>query len=126
MKATKITYWITTGLVSGGMLLASYSYFADPHIPEAFVHLGFPDWFRVELGLAKFLGLVALILPMIPARVKEWAYAGFFINFVNAFLAHLISGDPVSAWIAPLVLLVMLITSYVTFHKLKSANGEKN
>lgn len=84
---------------------------------EGFAHIGFPDWFRMELGIAKLLGALALAIPAIPARVKEWAYAGFFINFLSAFLAHYFTGDPASNLIAPIVLLVLLIASYVAREK---------
>jgi hypothetical protein len=56
-------------------------------------HLGFPDYFRIELGAGKLLGAIALILPFVPRKVKEFAYAGFTIIFVSAFIAHLASGD---------------------------------
>jgi DoxX-like protein len=39
-------------------------------------HLGFPAYFRVELSWAKLLGVVLLLAP-VPARLKEWSYAGF-------------------------------------------------
>lgn len=117
MKAQKITYWITTSLVSAAMLLSAYSYFFIPLMKEGMAHVGFPDWFRVELGTAKFFGALALILPFVPARIKEWAYVGFFINFFSAALAHIMKDDPALWWIRPFVLLLFLVTSYITYHK---------
>jgi len=117
MKALKITYFISTGLVVLGMLFSVYNYFFNPDLKEAFRHLGFPDWFRVELGTAKLLGALALGIPVIPARIKEWAYVGFFINFFSAFLAHYEMGDPSFNQAAPLVLLLLLVISYMSFHK---------
>jgi hypothetical protein len=84
MKAIKITYWITTGLIVLGMLANVYNYFFNPALKVAFAHLGFPDWFRVELGIAKLLGAFALAIPAVPARVKEWAYFGFSLSFLSA------------------------------------------
>ncbi len=46
-----------------------------------------PDYFRIELSWAKFAGLAALLVPMVPARLKEWAYAGFAIKLVSALIA---------------------------------------
>lgn len=37
------------------------------------------QFFRVELSWAKLLGVVLMLAP-VPARLKEWAYAGFAIN----------------------------------------------
>lgn len=118
MKARKITYWITTGLVVLGMLFSVYNYFFNPALKTAYVHVRFPDWFRVELGIAKLLGSLALAIPVVPARVKEWAYVGFFINFFSAFLAHYEIGDPAFNQIAPLLLLLLVVISYITYHKL--------
>lgn len=117
MKAIKITYWITTGLIVLGMLANVYNYFFNPALKVAFAHLGFPDWFRVELGLAKLLGAFALAVPAVPARVKEWAYFGFSISFSSAILAHYQAGDPAFNLIAPFVILLLLVISYVSFHK---------
>jgi hypothetical protein len=117
MKAFKITYWITTGIVVLLMLISFYNYFFNPALKEAYAHVGFPDWFRVELGIAKLLGALALAIPMVPARIKEWAYVGFFINFFSAFLSHYLIGDPAFNQIMPLVLLLLVVVSYITFHK---------
>ena len=51
----------------------------------------------MELSWAKLLG-VALMLAPVPARLKEWAYAGFAINLVSALIAHLAVGDAPEAW----------------------------
>lgn len=120
MKALKITFYISTYLVVLGMAASAASYFFVPLVKDSFTHTGFPDWFRVELGLAKALGVLALGIPAIPARIKEWAYFGFFIDFVSAFLAHYETGDPVLWQVRPLIILVVLIISYVTYHKVIS------
>jgi DoxX-like family len=120
MKGLKITYWVSTGLISAMMIMAAYGYFTNPMMKTAFVHLGFPDYFRLELGAAKLLGALALIVPMIPRKIKEFAYAGFVIVFVSAFIAHLSSGDPMSVAVGAVVALVVLITSYITYAKLES------
>jgi len=117
MKAIKITYWITTGLVVLGMLANVYNYFFNPDLKVAFAHLGFPDWFRVELGIAKLLGAFAIAVPAIPARVKEWAYFGFSISFSSAILAHYMAGDPVFNLLAPFVMLLILVASYLSRHR---------
>jgi len=35
------------------------------------MHLGFPDYFRIELAFAKTIGALVLIIPKIPIRIKE-------------------------------------------------------
>ena len=64
---------------------------------EAFTNLGFPAYFRVELAWAKLLGVVLLLAP-VPARLKEWAYAGFAITLGSALIAHFAVGDGPEAW----------------------------
>jgi DoxX-like family len=66
-------------------------------VAEAYTHLGFPDYFRIELALAKLLGIVMLLAPA-PARLKEWAYAGFAITLGSALIAHFAVGDGPEAW----------------------------
>jgi hypothetical protein len=121
MKATKITYWITTSLLTLSLVMAGTMYFTNPEAAAGFAHLGFPDYFRTELGIAKLLGAVALILPMIPRNVKEWAYAGVGIVLISASIAHGASGDPASNVITPIVQLLILATSYVMYARLQKA-----
>ncbi len=116
MKAIKITYWISTGIISLMMTFSAYSYVTNPEVAQGFTHLGFPDYFRIELAVAKLLGAAALILP-INGRIKEWAYAGFTFNFISAFIAHNVSGDPLANQAGPLVFLVILGVSYYFYHK---------
>lgn len=117
MKKDKIIFGITTGIVSVMMLYSAFSYLTNEQIKLAFVHLGFPSYFRIELAIAKALGSIVLLLPIFPNRLKEFAYFGFTITFISAFIAHISSGDPISVATAPLVFLVILLISYIYFHK---------
>ena len=79
------------------MGFTAYAQLRLPQVAAMFTHLGFPDYFRVELSWAKFLG-VALILAPLPARLKEWAYAGFAITLGSALIAHFSVGDGPEVW----------------------------
>lgn len=118
MTKVKATYWITTLLFGGMMLMSGWSYFTDPQMAQAFEYLGFPDYFRVELGSAKLIGALLLILPVF-GRYKEWVYAGFTFNMASASFAHAALGDPASAVGTPLVLLAVLAVSYISFRRLE-------
>ena len=96
-KGSVIGFWIVTALFCLQMGFTAYAQLRLPQVAQAFHHLGFPGYFRVELSLAKFLGVVLLLAP-VPARLKEWAYAGFAINFASALIAHLSVGDGPEAW----------------------------
>jgi len=96
-KAKTIIYWSVTALFCLQMSFTAYAQLRLPQVAEAFTHLGFPAYFRVELSWAKLIGVV-LLLAAVPARPKEWAYAGFAINLVSALIAHLSVGDGPEAW----------------------------
>lgn len=123
MKKTNIIYWVSTSVIflfdSVMPALTSHTQLAIDGIQ----HLGFPDYFRIQLVFFKVIGGLLLIIPAIPARMKEWAYVGFAINFFSAFVAHAI----VDGWgvqtIFPLVVLLILIISYVYHHKRLSAES---
>jgi len=92
-----IGFWTVTALFCLQIGFTAYAQLTLPQVAEAFAHLGFPDYFRVELALAKLLGVVLLLAP-VPSRLKEWAYAGFAITLVSALIAHLAVGDGPDAW----------------------------
>jgi DoxX-like protein len=96
-KAKTILYWIVTALFCLQISFTAYAQLRLPEVAEAFTHLGFPGYFRVELSWAKVLGVVLLLAP-VPAWLKEWAYAGFVITLGSALLAHLSVGDGPEAW----------------------------
>lgn len=82
-------------------------------------HLGYPMYLLIIAGMAKLLG-AAFILQNKFETIKEWAYAGFAINFIGAFASRLFAGDGVSLLIPPLVALVMMFIPYILWKKLKS------
>jgi hypothetical protein len=92
-----IAFWVATALFCLQIGFTAYAQLRLPQVAEAFTHLGFPGYFRVELTWAKFLGVAMLLAPA-PARLKEWAYAGFAITLVSALIAHLAVGDGPQAW----------------------------
>jgi len=123
MKTDKIIYWVSTVFISLMMMFAGFAYLTSPIAKSGFAHLGFPDYFRVELGIAKFLGAIALILPWTPVKVKEFAYTGFTITFISAFIAHMSSGDPLKDAMNPVVAFVVLTFSYIYYIRIKKASG---
>ncbi len=96
-KGLTIGFWTSTALFCLQMGFTAWAQLKLPQVAAAFTHLGFPAYFRVELSWAKFLGLLLLVAP-VPARLKEWAYAGFAITLGSALVAHLAVGDGPEAW----------------------------
>jgi hypothetical protein len=121
MKATKIIFWISTILIFlfEGVLpvLTGHTEMAK----EGIRHLGYPEYFGIMLNIFKIAGALILIIPAIPARVKEWAYAGFGIDFIAAF----VSLAAVDGWTGitffPVLPMIILMASYISYHKLSEA-----
>jgi len=110
MKAKIITYWIATILISAFMAFVAFSYLSrEEKMMSGFASLGYPSYFPVILGVAKILGVLALLVPGLP-RMKEWAYAGFTFTFLGAIWSHL-AMDQYSAALMPAASLVVLAIS---------------
>lgn len=110
-KVTTVLYWIATGLFCLQMGFTAYAQLRLPVVAQMFTHLGFPDYFRIELSWAKVVGIVLLVAP-VSARLKEWAYAGFAITLASALIAHLAVGDGADAWSWSAVTGVLWAVSY--------------
>jgi hypothetical protein len=96
-RGLTICFWVATALFCVQMGFTAYAQLRLPQVADAFTHLGYPAHFRVELSWAKLAGLVAIVAPL-PARVKEWAYAGFAFTLVSALIAHVAVGDGPEKW----------------------------
>jgi hypothetical protein len=124
----KIIYWAATGIVCSVMVFSAINFnLNNPLGPMkgAFAHLGFPNYFKIELTVAKILGVLALLIPGIPPRVKEFAYAGFAITLISASIAHFSSGDGILFVIDPLLFLGALIVSYLYFTKRRELDARR-
>jgi hypothetical protein len=129
MTKDKAIYWMATGIVCAVMVFSAINFnLENPVGPMkgAFAHLGFPDYFRIELTVAKTLGVLALLMPGIPSKAKEFAYAGFAITLISASIAHYSTGDPFLFVIDPLLFLGALVTSYVYFIKLNRRENDRS
>lgn len=124
MKTLRITYWSSTILLSLMMAMSVFMYFTNPQVAEGFIKAGFQDFFRIELGIAKAIGIFLLVLPFVPRNFKEWGYAGFFITFVSALIAHAAAGDPVSGFMGAIFALILLLVSYFSFTRLQAAQAK--
>ncbi|MFA9212043.1 MAG: DoxX family protein, partial [Moraxellaceae bacterium] len=89
---------------------------------EGIRHLGYPQYFGNALVIFKVLGVLALIIPAIPKRIKEWAYAGFAFDFIFATISHGAVDGMNGQTFFPLVVLAILIVSYRYYHILTDQN----
>jgi uncharacterized membrane protein YphA (DoxX/SURF4 family) len=111
-----ISYWVFTLLFAVPFLGSGIGYaIRVAPVVEGMAHLGYPPYLTPFLGVAKLLGVAAILSGRYP-RIKEWAYAGFTFNLVGAAYSHLCSGD---GWktLLPVVLLVLLSLSYIQWKR---------
>jgi len=110
LNKEKIIYYTSTGLLTVMMLMSAGMYiFNHDMMAETFTKLGYPSYIIYPLAIAKILGLIA-IWSNISKTLKEWAYAGFFFDFILALSAHINAGD--GEYMPAIIALVLLLTSY--------------
>jgi hypothetical protein len=119
MKTTKIIFWSSTIIIflfEGVMpALTGHTEMAKQGIG----HLGYPDYFRVMLNVFKIIGATALIIPQIPAKIKEWAYAGLAFSLISASWSIWAVDGFGGAVFFPAIILGILSLSYINRNKLE-------
>ncbi|MCF7864965.1 MAG: DoxX family protein [Candidatus Pacebacteria bacterium] len=118
MQKYKNTFWVTTVIIflMEGLLPAFTS--QSQMALDGITHLGYPVYFSGMLAGFKFLGACALIIPRVSARIKEWAYAGFGIDFISAFISIWVVDGFVPLLIGPAIFMVILVLSYKSYRKI--------
>ncbi|MFK7931930.1 MAG: DoxX family protein [Saprospiraceae bacterium] len=107
-------YWVSTLIITGFLALSSYTYFFSAVTIEGVKDLGFPDFFRIQLGVLKVIAIALLLLPNLPTFLREWAYAGVGLFLLTAFVAHIAHKDSVGLLILLLFLFAALAVSRYT------------
>ena len=127
-KRNKIIYciatiWLALGMASTGIVqLMKIKTGAGG--ADSITHLGYPPSLLTLLGVAKLLGVIAILIPKFPL-LKEWAYAGFFFLMAGAIFSHIESADKLSESLPPLLLVVLTLVSWYfrsTSRKISRAN----
>ena len=125
MKRLHLAYWIVTALFSAFMIFSSYG--GITLMPEAVAllhdHLGYPLYFIRWISVFKIIGAIAILLPNVPVRLKEWAYFGFFIDLVTAAFSFIALGDPISLWAPMTIFFLMLMAAYMLHRKRVALTG---
>ena len=117
MKKINILYWVFTILFAGLILFSAIPNILVTTDSEKFMtHLGYPNYFTAFIGVAKALGVIAILIPGYP-RIKEWAYAGLFFDLIGAVYSQLAT----DGFMTPMLLMLAWITpgvlSYIFYHK---------
>ena len=111
-KGKLIAYWIITVLLAANYAFAGVMYIGrGPDVTMAAKGLGYPLYFMAMLGVWKLLAVVAILIPKTPV-IKEWAYAGMFINLSAAAVSIIAVGMPVKDSAGALITLAFVIASW--------------
>ncbi|MEO6229028.1 MAG: DoxX family protein [Ferruginibacter sp.] len=125
MKTTKILYWVFTTLFAMMMLSSAIPDVLSMPIAVKGMHeeLGYPIYFIPFIGVAKVLGVIAILIPGYP-RLKEWAYAGLMFDLIGATFSIIAAGKSADSWAFMIIPLILAACSYIFYHrKLKATEG---
>ena len=118
-KTIKIIYWAVTILFSLFMLFSGVSEIMQTEqAKEIMKHLGYPIYVNTIIGVAKILGALA-ILQWKFRTLKEWAYAGFAIDFIGAGASFYFAGDGILLALSPFIFLAVMVISYFLWKKVE-------
>jgi hypothetical protein len=121
-KTIKIIYWVLTLLFGLAMLGDAYGGISKQQAGQDVMrHLGYPIYIMVITGGFKLLGAIAILQNKFKT-VKEWAFAGFAINFIGAMASRAFVGDGVGFLIPPLVMLGVMSILYYFWKRYDALN----
>ena len=122
-KNLKAVYWVVTLLFTLLQGWSALQYLIEaPAMVRTITALGYPIYFMTILGIAKLLGIAAILYGRWPV-LKEWAYAGFTFDVLGAFGSHLMAGDSFLIALVPLLFLAAQLTSYFLWKRLSRADA---
>ncbi len=117
MKKTKIFYWVITGLFSAFMLFSAIpDALSTPDAIKFMNQLGYPNYIIPFLGIAKVLGVIAILIPGFK-RITEWAYAGLFFDLAGATYSVVASFGLQASILFMILPIIFLFLSYYLWRK---------
>lgn len=126
MKALALPYWIFTVLLAALMGLGAIpDLLSAPEAVAMFEHLGYPAYLLPFIGIAKLLGVVAILVPGFP-RIKEWAYAGLFFDLTGAMYSNIAVDGFSGGTLVFLISYLLIAGSYVYYHKRRKTAAQNS
>ena len=128
MKKNKIIFWTATIILIlwEGVMPLGTVLFAPEYVNAGTKPLGYPDYFAYALIFCKVLGVIAISLPNIPAKLKEWAYAGLTFNLIFAVISHVCVDKNIGFILMPIVVGGILTVSYIYNNKIRNFGSFTN
>ena len=115
MKKIKILYWVFTVLFAAGMLFSAIPNEDSVKFISGYLH--YPEYMVTFLAVAKFLGVIVILVPGFP-RLKEWAYAGLIFDLVGAVYSLFSVGASVIDMWPMSIYFILFAGSYIYYHKM--------
>jgi len=118
-------YWVFTGLFSALMLASAIPDILVDPVAVKGMHegLGYPVYLIPFVGTAKLLGVLAILLP-VNRRLKEWAYAGLFIDLIGATYSIIAVGSPAANYLFMVLPLTIAALSYAFYQRKVGQQGK--
>ncbi len=130
MKKNTIIFWIATSIIFlwEGLMPLGTLLFTPNYVNLGTKPLGYPDYFAYALIVFKVLGTIALILPMVHPKLKEWAYAGLTFSLLFATISHMVVDGNIVFILLPIAAGCILAVSYFYNQQIQSygcTNGKR-
>ena len=116
-RTTTRLYWGLTSLFCLLMLADGVAgLLLEKNGQQAMRQLGYPVYLMTITGAAKILGALALLQPRY-RTLKEWAFAGFAIDFVGAAASVVLAGLGFAGALPALVMAAVLCGLYALWQR---------
>lgn len=111
-------YWLMIFLISGMLLLSAWTYIFSPVTIEGIRDLRIPDYFRIQLAVAKIIAAVILLIPTAPDLLKHWAFAGAAYFFITSIVAHLVNRDTIVYTMINVIFLGLVVMAQLIYYEI--------
>jgi hypothetical protein len=109
---SRIVYVTSTAILVLEILVGAFMDLAHlPYVVQDIRSIGYPTYVLYIVGVWKVLAVAALLWPRLP-RLREWAYAGVFFEMSGAAASHVLVGDPIGKYAAPLAFTFLTLVSW--------------
>ena len=122
MKKNKIIFWISTSIIFlwEGLMPLGTLLFAPEYANAGTKPLGYPDYFAYALIICKVLGATAIMIPKLPVKLREWAFAGLAFELIFATYSHIVVDGNIGFIMLPIIIGIILAVSYIYKNKINS------
>jgi hypothetical protein len=108
----RVIYITSTAILVLEILAGAFMDLAHfPLVVQDVRSIGYPTYVLYIVGVWKILAVGALLWRRLP-RLREWAYAGVFFEMSGAVASHVLVGDPIGKFAAPLAFTLLTLVSW--------------